>query len=199
MGQIAGDKNPLGRGHERERIDLWPTRAKLFDVGAAVFEKREIGGLPCGNQNRIAVKKLKLLVIELRRKAALLIVNAQAALDLQRSDPPLVIALNGDGSPSGDALDSFLIAFDDLHGVRRHFLESLQRHETDPARTREARRGSRRIVSGLANHRTGDIISNVAAANDHHVRSQRQAFAKRNGTQEVDAAVNAGPGLARKA
>ena len=100
MRQVSRHENTLRRGHERDRIDLRPARPKLLDVGAAVFQKGEIGRLAGRDQDRVAVQNLPVRFFELGSKTPLIIVNTQASFDLETNDISLLSPPNSYRTPT---------------------------------------------------------------------------------------------------
>ena len=111
----------------------------------------------------------------------------------------VVVALDLDRPPAVHALDALLVALANLDGVGRHLLQRLQRHEAHAPRAGQARRGARRVVRRLAHHRAGDVVGDVAAADDDDLVSQVDGLTDGHGAQQIDAAVDARPALARQA
>ena len=126
MRQVSRHENTLRRGHERDRIDLRPPRPELLDVGAALFQKGEIGRLAGRDQDRVAVQNLPVRFFELGRKTPLIIVNTQASFDLETNNVSLLSPPNSHGTPAGEPLDSLLFSFADLHRIGRHLLQRFK-------------------------------------------------------------------------
>ncbi len=196
MRQVAGDEDPSGGRLEGLRIDFRPAWAHHLDVLAAVFEKAQRRGLSHRRQHRVAPDNFALGVVKHGREAAILVVHAQAAPQLDSLDRSVFAPEDFDRTPAVEAAKTLLVALENLERVRGHLLETLERNQLDVRRVGQSRRRAGRVISGLTQHRTGDVIGNVAAADDDDVAANVKTLPQRDGPQEVDAAIDTRPALA---
>src|SRR5690606_36070426 len=98
-----GDEYTGRRRLQRRGVDTRPTGTKLFHVAAAVAQEAEVGGLPGGDQNRVASDQLALVVVENRREAALVVVHPQAAAKEHSGHLPATAATDLERPPTVEA------------------------------------------------------------------------------------------------
>jgi len=199
MREVAGDEDARGGGGEGSRIDLGPAGAELFHILAAVFEEAESGGLADGEHHGVAGDDLLLVLVVEGRELAALVVDAQAAAEAHAGDGAGGVTFDGKRTPAIEAVNAFLIAFDDFDGVGGHLFEAFQRDEADARGAGEAGGGTGGVVGDLAEDAASDVVGDVAAADHHNLASYGHGLVERDGAQQVDAAKDAGSLLAGQA
>jgi hypothetical protein len=140
-----------------------------------------------------------LFLIEGRAELAGVVEHAEALLEPDGLDVAVAVPVDLHRADRVEATDPFLITLEDLGVVCRHLVEALEGGEGDGGHPGLPQRRARHVDADLAHDGAGDVVGDVAAADNNDVVAQLLGqVAQRNIPQELYAAQHAGALQARQ-
>src|SRR5262249_31648111 len=126
-------------------------------------------------------------------EAAVLVKDAEHALELDGRDLAGVIAEDAHGTKAVVAYDPLFVPFADLRLLSRPLGPALQAAQTDLPDPGAAGCSPGGVEERLAKHSPRDVVGHVAATNNDHPPPERDRPGQGDVTQEVHAAQHSRP------